>query len=323
MSGEALIRAYRPGDEQAINHAFNEVFGQRRTLAEWEWKYRPTSWSDHRWIEVAEVDGEIVAHCAALPVRLRVGERTVLGGQVVDVFSRRRQSLARRGPFALLMERFFAENCSDGPLAFVVGFPGDRHMRVGRNLLGYVTPRPVVVWSHVASPGRTRGGLSLLRIRDSASAVALDALGSRSAARLPASIVHDSAWAAVRWNDRPEVEYRQIAVTGWRGLEAWGVVRLGGPVARWADLLWDGRRDGSLLALARSVLGQAQDSGAERVEVWLGSDPSAERALRSAGWSAAPHPQQLEMSAISFRPDLDLEGLLPSLYVTMGDSDLV
>jgi hypothetical protein len=31
------IRPYREGDESRINEAFNEVFGLRRSLAEWSW----------------------------------------------------------------------------------------------------------------------------------------------------------------------------------------------------------------------------------------------------------------------------------------------
>ena len=35
-----IIRSYRSGDEIKINEMFNEVFGQKRDISHWHWKYR-------------------------------------------------------------------------------------------------------------------------------------------------------------------------------------------------------------------------------------------------------------------------------------------
>jgi hypothetical protein len=33
------VRLYRPGDEIAINDAFNRIFDRQRSIEEWAWKY--------------------------------------------------------------------------------------------------------------------------------------------------------------------------------------------------------------------------------------------------------------------------------------------
>lgn len=52
-------------------------------------------------------------------------------------------------------------------------------------------------------------------------------------------------------------------------------------------------------------------------------DAAAEAALAVLGWRADRHPQELELTAISFTPGLDATRLVRRPYLTSGDSDLV
>lgn len=328
------IRPYRPGDEAAIEAGFRRVFGVDRPAGEWAWKFPPADEDGGRRVMVALAGGEVVAHVAAQPVRFTVDGRAVLGGHVVDAFSRSRAGLARRGVFARTVDALFATTCGPGGIAFVYGFPGARHMRLGRRVLGYAEPRPVPyrVKELAAGPGvgaapsrwaRLRRRLGGLRVEEGLAPAALDELWDRAAGRHPVAAVRDGCRAAERFAGRPGVDY--LHLTAWRRGRpaAWAAARLEGDLLRWADLVWDGASPAALAALDEALTARAVAAGAVRGELWLGGDPAAEALLESRGWRAAPHPQALEMSAVAFVPGLDAADLARRAYVTLADSDLV
>jgi predicted N-acetyltransferase YhbS len=63
------LRAYQPGDESQIVSLFQTCFHHRITEAHWRWKLRGyEARFDNVW--VAESDGRIIGHFAAIPVRV-------------------------------------------------------------------------------------------------------------------------------------------------------------------------------------------------------------------------------------------------------------
>lgn len=327
------VRAYRAGDEAAINRGFERAFGAARPLAEWRWKFPPLDAAGRRCVWIAETGGETVAHVAAQPVPVQVDGARLVGGHVVDAYSIRRTGLARSGPFARTVNGLFAAHGGAGGLAFVYGFPGERHMQLGRRVLGYVEPRPVPYHEKVLAPAaagaepgpwsRLRRRLAGLRVEEGFRAAALDDLWRRAAGRYPVAAIRDGRRATVRFTGRPGVGY--LHLTAWRRgrAAAWAVARIEGEALLWADLLWDGRSPGALAALEEALVRRAAAAGARRGELWLGRDPAAEAILISRGWRPHRHPQGLGLSAVSFLPDLDARGLVRRCYVTLGDSDLV
>ncbi|HUO86605.1 MAG TPA: GNAT family N-acetyltransferase [Thermoanaerobaculia bacterium] len=332
---ELEIRPYHPGDEAAIERGFERAFGVRRPAGEWAWKFPAAEREGGRRVMVAIAGGEVIAHMAAQPTRFVVDGRELIAGHVVDAFSVRRRGLARRGVFARTVDRFFATYGGADGLAFVIGFPGDRHMRLGESELGYVAPRPVpyrekalVTTPRRASPlRRTPAALFLrvagLRVEEGFRAAAIDDLWGRVAGRCPVGVVRDGRRASERWTGRPGVEY--VHLTAWwrRRAAAWAVARIDGDRLRWADLLWDGASPRVLAALEAALVRRALAAGARRGELWLGGDPAAEALLEARGWHRARHPQDLGMTAVSFLPDLDPTTIVDRSYVTLGDSDLV
>src|SRR5688572_24371373 len=97
---EAIVRAYQAGDELAIQEAFTEVFGVSRRLADWRWKFeQPPRGS--RIVLAFDPDGRLACQYAAIVLDIEFGwelggERR-LAGQIVDVLSRSRGALGRRG----------------------------------------------------------------------------------------------------------------------------------------------------------------------------------------------------------------------------------
>lgn len=230
------IRRYRPGDGPAINRGFERIFGKARELDDWEWKF-PVGERENT-ILIAEEDGEVLAHFAAIPVSLRVEGRRIRAGQVVDVYSVRRQGL-----FLRLVDRFYEELCGPGGLELIYGFPGERHFRLGVRRLRYSEPVPVRFWSRRVQPevgpadhrgrqilrklrrgwGARASGVSVRRGFDPA---LVDRLWERASPRFPVCAVRDRTWIEHRFVDRPGVEYLHRTI--WRGGEpaALAVLRL-------------------------------------------------------------------------------------------------
>lgn len=323
---DVVLRRFRDGDEEAVNRGFNRVFGHHRRLEEWRWKFPPEAGG--RLILIAEEAGEVVAHFAALPMRLRIDDREVRAGQVVDAYSTRRQGL-----FVRLVHRFYERFCGPEPgrIALVYGFPGERHFRLGVRKLRYTEPLPVAFWSRgpAASPAGAGwlGRLQGWRVRRGPDAAAADRLWDRARSRYPVAAVRDGAWINRRFHRRPGVDYLHLVAERWGEPAALAVLRPpegegAERVLSWAELVWDGRAT-ALLALDREVARLAAGSEARESHLWLANDRAAARLLAGRGWIRREHPQRLCLGAVPFRPDIDATAVCRRLYLTMGDGDLV
>lgn len=134
MKNNYVIREYKQGDESQINCLFNQVFNERRTLEEWEWKFRDNPVSDLNLITVAEVEGEIVGHYASIPVVLQCYNERLLFGQSVDTFVHPdyRGSKILLDLFKRHEETFIQRGYVGG-----FGFPNRQAYIVGKRVLKY------------------------------------------------------------------------------------------------------------------------------------------------------------------------------------------
>jgi hypothetical protein len=78
-------REYRPGDEGILNDLYNEVFERERTIEEWRWEYLDTP-EGQSIIVVVDLDGEVIAHEAMIPMRFHVFDEEYLGGKIEDAY---------------------------------------------------------------------------------------------------------------------------------------------------------------------------------------------------------------------------------------------
>ncbi len=322
MAGVTL-RPFRPGDEVAVNEGFNRVFGRNRTLDEWAWKFAAEP--EGRWIMLAVAeDGEVLAHYAAIPVRMLVGGLGIRAGQPVDSFSlpEARRGLAAGRMFGRVVEAFFEWFGSPDRLALLFGFPGERHLRLGTARLGYdhMPPQPVAYWVRPVDVRRKlRTGHEVQQGFDSG---AIDELWSRSATRYGLAAVRDGAWLRRRFTGRPGVAY--VHLSSWRRgrAHAWAVVRVYEQAAAWAELVWDGEDPRALAALDRAAVSLARGSGVRTLEMWLDGDGSAAAAFTDLGWVRGMQPEGLVMVARSFDPCIDVATFPGRFYLTMSDADL-
>jgi hypothetical protein len=318
------VRSCVSGDEIAITTGFNRAFGRRRALPEWQWKYQQEP--EGRWIMIALDEADrVVAHCAAVPVRMQVADLQVRAGQVVDTFAlpEVRSGLGAARLYLRTVESFFASFCSRDGLAVVFGFAGERLVRLALARLGCarMAPQPVHYW--VRSAHRRRQLVTGHEVREGFDRSVVDALWRRCAPRYDVASVRDGAWLGRRFTGRPGIEY--VHLSAWRGghAHAWAVVRVQPPVTRLADLVWDGEDAGALAALDAAITSGSLAVKLERVDMWLMGDTDAAEAFRRLGWEQRTQPGRLAMVARSFHPDIDEASFPGRFYLTMGDSDLV
>jgi hypothetical protein len=321
------IRPYREGDEAPINAAFNQVFGGARTLGAWRWKYRPDGRATP-WVMLAVgEDGGVLAHYAAVGVRLLAPEGIVQAGQVVDVFSTpsARAGLAAARTFRETARRFVSDFCRPEGLAFVYGFPGLRHTRLieqGTGRLGRdeMPAHPVAAWQRRSGGGRWWAGGA--RVNDRLDAAAADALWQAARPRYHAAVVRDGAFLSWRFAECPGRDYIYVTAGRGRAPGAMAVARLEREAVRVADLLWDGESPRHIASLERALIKVARDAGRSRLELWLDGDAAAAAVLRSLGWEEGTAPG-LTVVGYSFHPAITAADLTGRLYVTLADTDLV
>lgn len=85
-SKDLTIRFYRSGDESQINRLFEAVFHINRSIEEWRWKFQDNPLGKSV-IIVGELDNKIVAHSAAIPIAVKIGDEILICYQSLDSMS--------------------------------------------------------------------------------------------------------------------------------------------------------------------------------------------------------------------------------------------
>lgn len=131
-----ITRAYESGDEEGINELFYNLFGQRRSLANWYWKFieNPAFGDPSLTTVVATQSDKIVAQYVYWGMKMKYGNQVIRVAQSVDTMiassERNRLQLLHdcfRESFELIKPYFV--------LAF--GFPNETAYKVGKMILGY------------------------------------------------------------------------------------------------------------------------------------------------------------------------------------------
>ncbi|HKB16005.1 MAG TPA: GNAT family N-acetyltransferase [Planctomycetota bacterium] len=227
------IRAYRPGDEEAILACFNRVFAREnpnfvpRTLAHWRWKFRDNPCGNRIVLAVTE-GGEIVAHYAALPVRAMFRGGPVTFHQGIDSMADprfRRLAFARgeggeRGPslFAQAGRRLIERWGLSGIDKFGYGLPIPIAWRIGREWMGYEVIRTLLLlFAEVGKEDRGAGAgeITVEEVADIPSET--DLLWERARPEWEAASVRDARYLRWRYVEHPDLRYRIALARGAEG----------------------------------------------------------------------------------------------------------
>jgi len=318
MESALVIRAYREGDEVAINRVFEEASGSVRSLDEWAWFY--PSEVDGRVIVVAETGGEVVAHCAGIPLRVAVDGRKLAATRIADHLSLAPgdeiaervaesffESFAFSGRFPLIVACLRSPNDAVPP-----GFGGTPT----RKLMTFIrdrVPRSKVrrLW-YRAEPARDWEPR-------------LDSLWGRVRQDYPVAVVRDAEGALRRFAGHPTVRYQRFLIFPRFSSQAVGFVvfRCDGRRCRWVDLLWDHAHPGALELAAHISARLVRQLDCTGEELWLAGDAEARSRLERLGFRAAEGPAAVSMAIRSFDPELDATQVAKRLYLTIADVDQV
>ncbi len=291
------VRAYRAGDEVAINDAFNRVFGAQRSLAEWTWKFSQPGALE---ATLAAWDGEaLAAHNGAIPAVYQVAGKRVKALQGVDTFSlaaidRRRDW---KSAWRDVMDAFAEYAARRAGASLLFGFTGPRsisHM-VARCQWNGAPPRRIPLLERKTRSVRRTLASSLYTAKLAGDdEAALDDLWARVARRYPTAVVRDAKHSRHRFSGHPGVQYHRWLV--YRRFSskpvAWVVFRTDGGVCSWADLLWGRRASGrpgphrpsrdpdrrSDRGCSRgSLVGWRPGGGGSAAQPWVRRRPGSER----------------------------------------------
>ncbi len=118
---DLTIRKYREGDEGAISDLLCEVFDSRKNVDYWRWQYKdnPAGFFGNVWM--AGYEDEIGGHSAIIPVRIRTGNKVILGGQGLHAATHPRYR--RLGLFQTLAKMALDEAAKDG-IVMIYRLPG-------------------------------------------------------------------------------------------------------------------------------------------------------------------------------------------------------
>ncbi len=322
------VRLYQPGDEIAINDSFNRVFGKRRSVEEWAWKYRA---GKSPCPIVAAWDGDrLAAHNGGIAANYQVDGRRILALQGADTFSlavAERQP-EWRGSWQQVMDRFGEIAADQFGASLLYGFTGGKaisHM-VARAHWDSVSPRRIPLLVRRRRPPTRSMASRFFRARLIDGRVsALDRLWERAQGRYPVSVIRDANHVRRRLSGHPAVRYHRWLITPrWSTTPAAFVAfRTDGGVCRWVELVWDGR-PGALELVDHLSRRLTEQTGADREELWLDGDPDAAQWLELFGFEGGPDPSGVVRVVRFIDPELNAESFAPGrVYTTMADADLV
>lgn len=134
MKTDASIRLYQPGDESELNDLFNLVFGENRSLEQWQWKFKRLIPWPGKSIVVAQAQGRIIGAYPAIFVWYKVGNKLLPIPLVVDTAIHPEWKGFR---LILSLKRYISDNFRNIGVAFAFGFPTSQHYEIGKKLMQY------------------------------------------------------------------------------------------------------------------------------------------------------------------------------------------
>lgn len=328
---DLVVRGYRPGDEQAILSAFNQVFHTNRTLAHWRWKYLDNPYGQ-TWTGLVWDGDRLVAQYAAYPVPLYLQQRMRLGCQAADAFSLPAYRKVGHGATAVMSRAFrlFERVNCEPRLAFGHGFNVNKIQKLGQRFWRHQVPAPVYqrildepavdrlrarpVW-----PLRWRGYRVVVtpRVDDWADRVFVAARDDYGWL-----VARDRPYLTWRYQQCPDMEVSFVVVYHGRRPVGWMVGRRQETTWLLGDALFERRHAESAASLALRTL-LRRDRGITRLDSWFAEAPVWwSRILDDLGFIKQRQHQELDLVVRFYQAKLSPQEIAEHFYFTWGDSDL-
>lgn len=327
--GRFAIRPYEQGDEEKVLALWRLAFGRELSSSLWRWKYLENPYERQILLCEESATTQIVAMYAGIPYRANLQGEIVHITHLTDSMSHpayRGTIGGRKGLFVRTVLAFFARYGGPHASLYLYGFPGERHFRLGRQLLGYRALPGGVCYLTARTADLERslipfgGHVERMTVAD----VSLDQLADASRRLYPFAVVRDAAFLSWRFFAHPQnhyeiVGYRSSLQPRWHG---YVVLSVQGDRARLVDCLLPLSEDGTQDFLARLAawLGEQR---IQQVEVWLPAGHFLIAVLTAAGFLPAREPLGIIPTARTFSSRLPWDWAASSLFYTMADGDLL
>ncbi len=331
------IRNYHPGDEDKIIAMFNEVFGQKRDLAYWYWKYRDNPYGSYRISLAVSEDGKLGAHGAGYPVKIYSfvpSEKPMEMNtyQLGDKMTRKAYRSVGFGKSALIARVYaqFRESYVNDTVPFCYAFVAHHSLRFGLKVLQYMDMEPVPYRKISLSHLKKSTGGWLKRIFSPARVMEASSIGAHwtdffysVAADYQCLVKRDAPYLTWRYLDRPDRKYLILSVKIGSALTGWAVFFREGKKLIWGDALFRKGDSGSVKAILNHVSTHKAARGADTVECWFPPRPHWwDGILEELGFNKEVEPNNIHFTVPMYHDSRSVEMIRKYFYYTVGDSDL-
>jgi hypothetical protein len=317
------IRSYRKGDEKEIMDLDARVLPSiwnRRTLANWYWKYTDANPAGPSFIRLACHNGKIVAHFAAVPYRLKTFAGEVTASHSIGALVE--EKYQNRGVLKLVGDKLMAD-LVEHHIPYTWGFPNRRAYRFEKEALGY---EDLINFDEWQCPKeklyREEPPLSFRKVtffdRD------YDRLWEECSPGYAIAVKRDHTYLNWRFIQRPDWWYFPYAVYRQNRLTGYVVLKLyreddilKGHVV---DIFCKRDDEETISQLLAGSIDFFAEQGADMATTWLWGSPTIEQVLSTKGFVKQPTDRPLILR-VNIREKNRREILDKAhWYFTMGDS---
>ena len=318
-----IVRAYQKGDEIRIHELDQRVLyspWNTRNLENWKWKFSDRNPLGNALIWVMEKNGELIAHFAAIPYKLKVFDREVIGSNAIGSLVDTRYQ--NRGIMKLVGDRLFNE-LEQKNIPFTYGFPNTRAYEFQKMVFGFTDLIHFDTWKIYADQWiGSKRRKNLCRIRKFNQD--FDRLWDECSADYRIAVVRRSDYLNWRFIARPDWEYYPLALYENNVLKGYVVLKL----FREADALrghivdiFSGLKEERVFVeLISGSMNFFKEKGVDEVTAWEWGNPFAGRGFSGNGFSVdkTAKPMMIRINGdFDYRNELLDPG---NWYFTMGDS---
>lgn len=324
------IRAFRPGDEQAILDLFAQSFPHApRSLEHFRWKYQQNPFGNER-ISLAFEGEKLVGHYSAYAVPFVDDERELNAQQVGDTMTDPSIRHIGRGATSVLGRTalHFYANFADGKVAFNYGFNVANIQKFSLRFLRSDRVEPVTYRVRdlrlhpvqtIKRTERWLRGFQLELVQRAGSEY--DELFARARREYHFFVRRDARYLQWRYLDCPDIPYFVVAVRKWRKLAGWIVFRIRDNRFLLGDAFFDPRlAEEAFDVVLRHVV---PSYPVDEIAAWFPPRPKwFDALLREQHFETRPEPQDLSLMCVPFEwPDAP-DAMRDRLFYSWGDSDL-
>jgi len=220
-----IIRSYTQGDESAIMELDARELPSQwnpRTLENWYWKFTDTNPNGHSLIWIAEHQGKMIGHFAAVPYLLKVLDEEVKASHTIGALVDKRYK--KRGLLKFVGDRLM-EELIQKQIVYTWGFPNKLAYEFEKVALGYIDLLNFDQWKALRQDMvHTPANPAIRPVRQFDTP--FDQLWETCAPDYPVAIKRSSQYLEWRFLQRPDWDYFPFALYDNNQLKGYVVLKL-------------------------------------------------------------------------------------------------